>query len=541
MENPKKVLIYTLTFFLCLQGLWADPFWTLVMAGRNSAPPVAWNKNMYFIGDDKALNCISIDGSFVWRRNTDGIGNFISVSPSGVIIVSTRTGKLQAFSSQGIPIWTFDLNEKPIYAPYNSLDGRLFVLTSKTIFCFSQRGILKWKRILPAEPVLNLAETGNGEILLVLKNMDFLRLSIFGHLNEEKKLVKTVSALSKAPGGYLMACADGSLFYYKTVAGSESVWQAKTSSPCVALKYASGKYLAVCMDGSVWFSTVSNNEKVWYTQLEKSFSYNDVSVRFLKDEIQIVAKGFGASLLSSGDIRWQASIPETSETSVITENGMLVGVAGKMINAYRQEVKFLRKAPHAEILNDSYNIIENTTIEIPPIFDSAGSSKFFKEIYTQLENGTFAQNEPVYAATLIGVMQNKWATKYGQSFTIHERAEAARLLGFFGSYEYRTYLIEEGYKADNPTMIRGIVRGLSMIAYDPDGKTLKFLKYLIAKTAHNDTETMEAVCDALEQLARFGDNTIISNSLYTLFSIVNGKFTNKIEEYARQKIQNIVQ
>lgn len=537
----KKRIIFAWCFLTVAFLFAEDPFWTLVMAGKNTASPIAWNKNMYFIGDDKALNCISIDGSFLWRRNTKGVGKFISVSPSGVIFVLTRNGTLQAFSSQGIPIWSFDFHEEPLFAPYNSLDGKIFVLSAKTLFCFSQQGVLKWKRSLKAAPALDIAETDNGEIIVVLKNGDFLRYSIFGHLNEEKKLVKTVSAISKAPGGYLMACTDGSLFYYKTIAGSESVWQVQTSSLCVALKYASGKYLAVCADGSVWFSTIAENEKVWFTQLAKNFSPNAVSVRFLKNEIQIVTNGFGASILSSGDVRWQASIPETQVQSVITENGMLVGVSGKIINAYRQEVKFLRKAPHAEILDDSYDIIGNTPIEIPPFFDSAGSPKFFREIYAQLEAGTFSENEPEYAATLIGMLENKWATQYGQSFTVYERAEAARLLGAFGSYEYRNYLIDAGYRIDDRTVLMGIVEGVGSIAYDPDGKTLAFLKYTIAKTSHDDFDTMKNVCDALEQLAKFGDNTIVSNSIQTLFSIVNGKFINITKKYARQKIENIVQ
>lgn len=538
----KKVYCIILSFFFFTTFLAAeDPFWTLVMAGKNVAPPVTWNKHIYFIGDDKALNCISIDGSFVWRRNTDGIGNFISISQSGLIFVSTRTGKLQAFSSQGIPIWTFDLDETPLYAPYSSLDGRLFVLTSKTLFCFSQQGVLKWKHTLQSEPVLDITETGNGEIILVLKNGDFIRLSVFGHLNEEKKLVKMVSALSKAPSGYLMACTDGSLFYYKTVLGSESVWQVKTSSPAVSLTYASGKYLAVCKDGSVWFSTIEENEKVWFAQLSFRFSDTNPVIRILKDEIHITALGFGACLLSNGTIKWQASIPEISTRSVITENGMLIGTSGKIINAYRMEVKFLRTSEHAEILDDSYNIIDNTPLTIPPVFDSAGSKSLFSEINKAIKTGTLAENEPVYAASLVGILQNKWKTQFGQNFTVTERAEAASLLGSLGSYEYRQYLIDEGYKTNNQTLTVGIVKGLRLIAYDPDGKTLEYLSHVITKTPYNDSETMKAVCDCLQQLSSFGDYTTSTRTISALFSIINGKFSSNIKSYARQKIENIVQ
>lgn len=537
-----KKKFFTLSFLLTFSTLLqADPFWTTVLAGNSTAAPVSWNKHLYVIGADKALNCLDINGSFVWRRNTDGVGNFISVSQSGLVFVSTKRGTLQAFSSQGIPIWSFKLDEAPLFVPYSSLDGRLFVLTAKTLFCFTQHGVLKWKRKLNAAPALNIAETANGEVLLVLQNGDFLRYSIFGHLNEEKKLVKKVTALSKAPSGYLMACSDGSLFYYKTIAGSESQWQVKTSSPCIALAYASGKYLAVCADGSLWLSTVEQNEKVWYTQVEKNFSFDEVGIRFLKNEIQISANGFGASIRSSGEIRWQQSIPETTTRAVIGENGMLVGVNGKIVNAYRMEVKFLRPNKHAEILDDSYGIIENIPTEIPPVFDSAGSKSFFDEVYSRLADGSFSEHEAEYAANLSGILQNKWAMQFGQNFSDYERAEAARLLGSFGSYEYRRYLLRAGYATDNRTILIGIIDGLAQIAYDPDGETIEFLKRMLLKSRQGDVELMRAVCDCLEQLSKFGDNTIISNSLTMLFSIINGKFTNNIKSYARQKIENIVQ
>lgn len=518
-----------------------DPLWMTVMAGKNTSNPVAWNKHLYFVGEDKGLNCIDINGSFVWRRNTAGIGNFLSVSASGMVCVGTTNGKLQAFSSQGIPIWSFDLKEMPVYAPYNSLDGRLFILTEQTLFCFSQQGVLKWKRKLPAAPALPLAETGNGEILLVLKNGDFLRLSIFGHLNEEKKLIKTVSALSKAPSGYLMACTDGSLFYYKTAAGSQSQWQVTTSSPAVALLYSNGHYAALCADGAVWLSTIANNEKVWYAQLNKNIT-SGASISLSNDELYLCDYGFAACILIDGTVKWQQSIPEAKAKAVITENGLLIGVDGKIINAYRMEVKFLRDSPHAKIPEDSYDIIGNGMINIPPVFDSAGSQKFFAEVTAGLKDGTVSEREPEYAACLVGIVQNKWQHKpFATEFSTVEQAEAARLLGRLGSYEYREYLIDAGYATDDPTVTAGIVDGLGYIGYDPDDKTMDYVKKVISRTAHNNTEVMRSVCDCLEALAKFGDNTTVTASISTLFSIINGKFSNNIAAYAKQRIENILQ
>lgn len=539
--NVRKIFLGLNILLLNLVCFANEAYWTNVLAGSITANPISWNKHMYLIGEDKALNCLDIDGSFIWRQSTDGVGTFISNSASGLIFISTDSGKLQAFSSQGVRLWTFDLNEKPLFAPYSSLDGRLFVLTSKNLFCFNQHGVLKWKRKLNASPIFNITETGKGEILLVLKNGDFLRYSIFGHLNEEKRLIKKVSALSKAPEGYLMACSDGSLFYYKSIAGSQSVWQVKTSSPCVALAYASSHYLAVCADGSVYFSTLKDNEKLWSSPVQANFAIGELSIRFIKNEIQLCGNGFAASILSNGDIRWQRSIPENAHRSIICENGMLVGVNSKIVKAYRMEVKFLREEAHAEILDDSYDIIGNTRTEIPPIFDSAGSSKFFNEIYQKLDDVSFSEDEAFYAARLIGILENKWSLKYGQTFSDSERAEAARLLGLFGSYEYREFLIKQGYKTNKRTITLGIIKGLGNIAYDPDGKTLQYIEYVILQSRYGDAELMKAICDCLAELAKYGDNTIISKSISMLFSVINGKFTNNIKSYARQKIKNIVQ
>ncbi|PIE98366.1 MAG: hypothetical protein CR988_03510 [Treponema sp.] len=518
-----------------------EPFWTLVMAGKNLANPVIWNKHIYSIGDDRALNCVSTSGSFVWRRNTEEYGKFITVSPSGLLFVITASGGVEAFSSQGIPIWSFKLDELPMFPVYFSRDGRLFILQSKTIMCFSRHGVLKWQRKLKSPPARNVCETGTGEILLVLENGDFLRFSLFGNINENKRLKKTISVLSDAPGGYLMACTDASLAYYKVQDGSTAVWQSNEGSVCKALHYKGNSVLVVSNSGLVSMRSITDNSEQWRISLRQSFS-GDVYCYSIKNEYYITAGGYGCLVTDRGKLKWECMIPEKDFMPVITENGMVVGVSGKIMRAYRMEAKLTRKKDHPDIVTHKHGIISPESFDLPLLIEQDSTGLMLSEIDTAIEDGTLGEDEVKYANILVRIIGNTEKRRYfPRDFNSFERGQAAELLGKMGSYEYREYLLDEARKKPDVEFATGILKGLGGIAYDPDGRTIEAIKILISGENGFNFLLMKSACQALENLVKFGDEYTAKKAVYVLFSIINGGYSNKIKNFARQTIENVVQ
>ena len=131
--------------------------WTLVFAGKNITVPVFWNGNIYTAGDDKALNCITSQGTFLWRRNTSEFpSEFLSVSQAGIVFMVTAKGNIEAFSSQGMPLWTYPLKKKPIFSVHTARDGRIFIIQDNNIICLTSGGKLKWELPLVSAPVFHV-------------------------------------------------------------------------------------------------------------------------------------------------------------------------------------------------------------------------------------------------------------------------------------------------------------------------------------------------------------------------------------------------
>lgn len=546
-----RTCIYSVSLFLFINAFASlytqslDTYWTLVAAGKNITAPVFWDGNIYTAGEDKALNCITSNGKFLWRRNTTEFpGNFLSVSAAGLVYLITAKGNLEVFSSQGFPAWRYTLNKKPIFPVYIARDGRCFVIQSDGIICLTPSGNLKWKLRLASAPVAPPVETGSKDIILLLASGDFLRISIFGSITEQHRLKKTVSAVAEAPEGYILACTDSTITYYKTANGSESVWQSDAAGICKSIFCtASGNVLYLFENGRAVFKTLKTNELLWETVLQHGFSAG-VRCTASGDEFNITAKGYGCVLTEGGKIKWEKRIPEEQFFPLITENGLLIGITEEFFNAYRMETKLLRRGAKAAVPGNFYSITEekeNTeTSGLPFFIEYETVGKLLEVIREEIENGTVGEKEPRYAFQLKTVLQNKRKASYFvQDFSSFDRAAAAELLGKLGSYEYRAILLDAIDAGNDSTVTAGILRGLEYSAYDPDGKTIEGLRFIIQQASYNDTEIMKAACDCLAVLVKTGGGETAKAAIALLFSITADKYSPFIQNYARRKIETI--
>ncbi|UTC66423.1 MULTISPECIES: hypothetical protein [unclassified Treponema] len=534
--------LFVFSFKLPAQTL--DAHWTLVFAGKNITVPVFWNGNIYTAGDDKALNCITSQGTFLWRRNTGEFpGNFLSVSQSGIVYMVTAKGNIEVFSSQGMPLWSYPLKKRPIFPVHTARDGRIFIIQEDNIICLTSGGKLKWSLPLVSSPIFQPSETGSRDIVLILKSGDFLRISIFGSIVEQHRLKKTVSAIGEAPDGYILACTDGSISYYKTGGGSEALWQIIEPEICKNIFYKNGKVLYIFESGRLLFRDLKSNETVWEEKTAGNFS-GGVKCYAIGNEFNITAKGFGCLITDKGRIKWEKKIPEINFFPIITENGLLVGITNEILNAYRVETKLLRKGTKRSAPENFYSIVQKDDKgkeDLPFFVEYATAAELLDVIQKEIEDGKVGEKEPRYAFQLKTIMENKRKASYfSQDFNSLDRSRAAELLGRLGSYEYRDILVDGIYRVDDPDVLAGILRGLEYLAYDPDDRTMEGVKFIMKRAKYDDINLMIAVCDCLTALMRYGSNETASAAISSIFYIIKGPYSNIIQNYARQKIKNIV-
>ena len=159
-----------------------------------------------------------------------------------------------------------------------------------------------------------------------------------------------------------------------------------------------------------------------------------------------------------------------------------------------------------------------------------------------ITNGTIGTNEASYALTLqIILTNNQKAAYFPYDFTVYERARAAELLGLLESLEYRTILLDEASRTYEPTLAAAIIRALGFIAADPDGSSIESIQLLLQRCGVRVYEPVYAACDALTEIAKYGDKQTAGSAIKALFAIAASAFPENIKLYARQKIKTIVE
>ncbi|MGP1438436.1 MAG: outer membrane protein assembly factor BamB family protein [Treponema sp.] len=546
MKNRFILLFLFLSSFIFAQEM--EAFWTLVFAGKNITTPVFSNGRIYTAGADRALNCITTKGTFLWRRNTTNYPtSFISTSNDGVVYLVTQGNNIEAYSSQGMPIWNYKCEEELLFPLYVSNDGYLLVTFKKKLLCLTRQGKLKWVLELPETPIKAPVEVDQKNVILILKDESFLRLSMFGKVLEQLSLKKNINVIHTAPKGYVISCDDSSISYYQIASPSKLLWQTNEKSLCRSFCYKNGKLLCVFSNGDVVLKNLNDGSVSWQENLGVSFGIG-AKCSVNGNEFNIVDKGFGATLTDKGKVRWKRNIPENDFMPIITENGLLIGIKKEILNAYRVETKLLRQN-EKRIDHSKFYMSDKTIKNEKEVFSDRASMlyllgfstfDFFNNIQDDINNGDVGVREGFYAQMLTGIIQNDAKGSYfPHEFSSFERGRAAALLGQLGLYQYRDVLLSQINITMDAELALGILKGLSALAYDPDGRTIEGINFILNRFSASNEEVVKGVADAFFALAKFGDEVTAKRAVKSVFAIMNTAYPAVIREYVREKIKDI--
>lgn len=547
MKNKFILLFLFFASFIFAQEM--EAFWTLVFAGKNITTPVFSNGRIYSAGSDKALNCITTKGTFLWRRNTKNYPtSFISTSNDGVVYLVTEENNIEAYSSQGMPIWNYKCEEPLLFPVYVSNDGYLLITFKKKLLCLTRQGKLKWVLDLPETPLKGPYEVDQKNVILILQDASFLRLSMFGKILEQLSLKKNINLIHQAPKGFVISCDDASISHYQIASPSKLLWQTNEKSLCRAFCYKNGKLLCVFSNGDVALKNLNDSTTTeWQINLGQNFGI-ETKCSSNGNEFNIVDKGFGATLTDKGKLKWKRSIPENEFLPIITENGLLIGIKREILNAYRVEAKLLRQN-EKRIDPAKFYMSDETIKNEKEIFADRisvlyllgfSTFDFFTNIQDDIDNGDIGGREGFYAQMLKGIIQNDArSTYFPHEFSSFERGMAASLLGQLGLYQYRDVLLSQINMSIDAELALGILKGLSALAYDPDGRTIEGINFILNRFSASNNDVVKGVADAFFALAKFGDEVTAKKAIMNIFAIMNTEYPAVIREYVREKIKDV--
>lgn len=523
------------------------PDWTAVAAGELLCDPVVHENYVYTLTSDHAVNCLNSAGSFVWRRPIKRTHKpFLTAGASGVLIIADASGTIQAVSSQGIPLWSFRLPEAPVYAPVFSKDGRLLILTGKALICFSMKGKLKWKVLLPAPPVRPLSETGNAAALLLLQNKELWMISLTGVILDRQRIKKQFTVLHSAGTGYIAAATDGTLAYYNNPPEQTVQWELPHNLSPVFIEELENAVLCGYAGGKVTLLNLEDGTALWTATFNAPLQL-PVICEERGHDYHISCRGFAGVITRDGKIRWETAVPAKLFLPLITDEGSVVVIDDWVLRSYRMETKIRTHRPQQIPFKALSRIIETerkkSSVPFFLPYDESGGSPdiLLRTIEDSITAGTIGEKEAAYALYLETILQNSTRSAYiAYDFTIHQRALAAVLLGKLESLEYRSILLYEAERTSEPVLAAGIITGLGLIAADPDGESVHAIKLMLKRCGTAESSPAYAACDALLEISKYGTAQSTNAALKMLFSISAGTFPENVKAYARQKIKTIV-
>ncbi|MEL3905651.1 MAG: PQQ-binding-like beta-propeller repeat protein [Treponema sp.] len=525
--------------------------WSAVMAGETLCDPVLHGAYLYTLSSDHALNCIDYTGSFVWRRTiTRTVKPFLSVSESGILLTADSSGLLQAVSSQGIYLWSIWLPEPVVYAPYSTKDGRICVLTQSRLYCLSVRGTIKWQLRLEAPPVRQISETGTASLIVILANKDFLTVSLTGQVLARHAVKKDIAAIAAAPEGYLISTADGVLTYHRSSVNPSdaakpegaAVWQVREPPPLFMQELA-GKLLCVYADGTVSLRKTRDNTPLWKVKLGSRLTA-PLHCTNADGDYYLSCHGFAAAVSAAGSVKREKQIPPTPFLPLVTSSGILIAMEDWVVNSWQLDTKIMTENPLPAAAPVQYHILktERQSRAVPFFIPYNDTASLLSGIEKDITGGQAGGREAEYAAVLHTILADtEKAAYFPYTFSVHERALAAELLGRLESLEYRALLLDQAGKTADPVLASALIRGLGFIAADPDGKSVDAVELLLRRCGVRETKPAYTACDTLAEIAKYGDSQIAQKAVKALFTIAASAFPENIKLYARQKIKTIVE
>ncbi|ULQ60033.1 PQQ-binding-like beta-propeller repeat protein [Brucepastera parasyntrophica] len=549
MKN--KCVWLSVIYILCIHSTYAiEAAWTRVLTGDVICSPAVRNGRIYVTTSDRTLTCLSESGGFLWTRSfRSKMLPYTYATRYGNIYTASENGLFMVFNADGSVLWQRTEAEIPAYPPLEGRDGRFFLFGSASVQCITTTGRNLWTVNLNEKIVFPPGETGDGDILVPCQNGLLIRVSPFGEIREHITLHETPAVFIPIRGGFVAGFPSGSIRAYDIrhnrgdeAAPTEEIWRFSGGSPVSVFMSEGGTLAALHQNGVLQTFNITDGTTLWEGKTGIPVQ-GKVSVSEGYGQFTFAYKGYAGAWNVSGRKVWEHILPEHTLFPVLSQNGNVFAAApGWMLYGFRAETRITGTPPARD--QEFYGIMKG---RVMPSGYSAGASityirQFLASVTQELDKGSIGMHEIFYAHRLAEILENKSIeTRNLRSFAVPERARAAILLGQMGSMEYRQILIDCMSTETEPTIITGLLYALAAIGCDPDGKTLAAISTVIQKNDLDDLQIHFAVCDALYSVGRYSSGQIQIESVQMLSSFLKKPYHSSIQNYARQKLKNILQ
>ena len=217
--TKQKTVVFTLSFIFLLltQPLYSenDIFRQLALSGKVISTPFEVNSRIVAITDGGFISTFSTDGYRKYERPLKNRpSRDYTVTKNGIIFsVSSNRKTISFFNPDGYYVWGYTFEEDISNYPVMGYDGRIFICTNKSLYCFGITGNMRWQKTIPAEITEPIKTLNDGTLLCIstLPGQDSIgyRYTPYGDFLEEITFNREAILTVEHEEGVLMLFSDG--------------------------------------------------------------------------------------------------------------------------------------------------------------------------------------------------------------------------------------------------------------------------------------------------------------------------------------------
>ncbi|MBE6361361.1 MAG: hypothetical protein E7059_07920, partial [Treponema bryantii] len=486
--------------------------WSKVIPGKFICQPQKTSFGFVSITDAKTITAITNEGKLYYENTIPRLANpKLSNLNYDFLLLSSNNNFIHLINPSGKILWTKELDGKIISQAISGEDGRFFLLTKTSVFCFGMNGICKWQINHSLNFSANNANFENQKIykfsdgsIAISDNKSILRLSPFGKILETKQFSENSSNIfqvSQGKDGIIITNGTKSTFFGIHKDKIFEKWTTEFSLPIEIIcneknntiaafsknKTSINIYLLNTETGKIRKeieiinSNFENLQKVEYTDFGLFLFTNKKAIYFTEE----------------GKILWNGNFPTSKKSNLfnyifLTENNYLVFCKKDWsIDAYRIYQTFESKEDSKQKKDDkkSYESFYSQNTEA---FDYIYTSKLdclitSDQTNTLLSKGFYETKEQDIVSKLlettniylIKIKTSNFGTRQSKSvFESDSKGfnKALRLPSLLGTNTFQDFTSTMIKKEKSTSTISILLNGIKENGYDPNYEILKALE-----------------------------------------------------------------
>ena len=529
------------------------PIWRHAPGGALLGVPTIQAGTVVAVLDGGHLKAYTLEGKPLWDywAKSPRLIPYISRNREGTCYVCRTDGTFIAVNRAGRELW--QLKTGPIVAPaVSGWDGRIFVTTEKKIFCYTASGYLLWNKELEKKVISGPFLSGTGGIVAAFEGGELLELNPFGKAIS-RRIGETPTAIIPANGGTLALLRGGGLRFFRE--NSLTPGRNVGSVRGVPLGGVSRDNNAAILlaNGNVTVVSLSNGRQQWnggtHINARDISTADDFSMVWDERGLYVFSQLGATGFNSAGRRLWVLKLNGASSIPVLGDNGILFS-GGKdwLLYAYKVENRTItrKESLYGPEPDGNYGLARPGPSPWAEDYNRFYETRLNEELQNLsllIKEGNVGENELDYAAYLreiSGSSLNPQTSRSRPPVHVRHRAEAARLMGFFGSRETIPFLTELYLKDPDPVVKTAAAEAIARIGTDPEGTALKAFAQTIT-AANRDEQVLSATAAAIGSLCRFSGPPLSESGVRLLGILERDFMPSKARAQARQEIASLQQ